>query len=317
MPNLSLVAGVAIVLTSLTRALPVTAEPAKKLELPPSERGEIGGQPAILLWPIEDGPGPGIDRLIDPTGCQVQVINDDTDDEFVRPCGQWFVVAVGKYTAWLESTDWISTAPTVFHNGGGAFKGHGTRVLVPVVPAGVVKVSSPLATGATTIRLLSLDGNGYAFQRNISPAKAAAGVRMPARRAIAGVFGPSGEALALSHPFDVSTRGTVAVTPAAPAKGSAILAVLTRPVGPHGYSQSPATFELEDAAGRHAPDVVLSDPARFYLIWYEARGSSATVRVAPGEFRLNHGELVLQSGRFTTLRSDLSFESAGTSPTTR
>jgi len=280
-----------------------------KLELPPAETGEIGGQPAILMWPVLDGDGPPDQRLVDPAGCEAHLIPDtDLDRELVYPCGQWFVPPVGKYTTWLESPQWISTTAGVFHFFGGAFKGFGSRALVPVVPAGVVRMKSsvPLVPGAT-VRFISLDGKGYPLERRTTPAKAAAGIRMPVRRAIAGVFGPGGEALALTRPIDVTQRGALEVTAEAPRGGSGVLAILGRPADDKGYSKATPPLELQDERGAHAPDVVLYGPSRIYAVWYAARGTAATLRLRSKELRLDRNQLVLRPGRITTLRTELGF----------
>jgi len=236
--RLAAVAGVCLVVSLSAFA---AGKQQKKLELPAAETGEIGGQPAILMWPISDGDDkPAEQRLLDPAGCEAHLIPDtDVNQELVYPCGQWFVPPIGKYTTWLESPQWISTTAGVFTFGGGVFKGKGTRNLVPVVPAGVVRVKSavPAVPGAT-VRFISLDGSGYALERRTTLAKAAAGIRMPVRRALAGVFGPGGEALALTPPIDVTLRGALEVTAEAPKGGSAVLAILGRPADDNGYSKA-------------------------------------------------------------------------------
>jgi len=279
------------------------------LKMPAAETGEIAGQPAILMWPISEGPGPGADRLLDAAGCNIHVALDtDSSSDSLYPCGHWFLPSSpGKYRYWLESNVSISTMPGVFHFGGGDFHGRGTRVLVPVVPAGLVKVSGPVTS--TSVTVLSIGGPGYAFERHLTPTKAAAGFRMPVRRAVAAVFGPGGEALAVSSPFDVVKGNSIEVTPVAP-KNSAVLAFLGRPVGGHGYSQAPATFVLHDATGDHPPDLVFTDPASFYLVWYDVHGSTATLRVDSKEFSLEGRELALRRGQVTTVRTDLLFASS-------
>lgn len=291
-----------------TVVLPSFAQSPKKLELPPLESGHVGDSPAILMWPVSDATG---QELLDPAGCEVHVIADsDLEKELVYPCGQWFVPPVlGKYTSWLESDQWISAAAGTFRFGGGKFHDNATRLLVPVVPAGVVKVSMfvPADAPGATVRLLSLDGEGYAFERRATPAKAAAGLRMPARRAIAGLFSRGGEALTLSHAFDVPERSTIVAAAEAPKNGSGVLAILGKPADEHGFSQAPATLALQDERGAHAPDVVLTAPSRIYAIWYGTQGASAKLRVDSEELRLIRNELPLQPGRIATLRTELTF----------
>jgi hypothetical protein len=304
----SLICSIAVAV--LTVVLPTFAQTPKKLELPALESGRIGDSPAILMWPVADGPGDPAQQLLDPAGCEVHIIPDtDLNKELVYPCGQWFVPPIGKHTSWLESKDFMSATAGTFRFGGGSFQGSGTRLLVPVVPAGVVKVSSPMPADATgaTVRLLSLDGEGYAFERPTTPAKATAGVRMPARRAIAGLFGRGGEALTLTHPFMVSQQKAISVIAEAPRNGSGVLAIFGKPADDNGFSQAPATFALEDDRGRHAPDVVLTAPSRIYAVWYGARGASAKLRVDSKELRLDRTDLALLPGRIATLRTQLSF----------
>jgi hypothetical protein len=303
------VAVVAAVLAVVRVSPAYSADVPEKLKMPPAESGEIAGQPAILMWPISEGSGPGADRLLEAAGCNVYVAPDgDTSVDVLYPCGHWFLPSSpGKYRYWLESSASISTMPGVFHFGGGEFHGGGTRVLVPVVPAGLVKVSSPVTS--TSVTVLSLGGPGYAFERHITPSNAAAGFRMPARRAVAAVFGPGGEALAVSAAFDVAKGNSIEVAPVAP-KNSAVLAFLRRPVGGHGPSQAPATFVLHDATGNHPPDLVFTDPATFYLVWYDVHGSTATLHVDSKQFSLEGRELALRRGQVTTVRTDLVFASS-------
>lgn len=285
---------------------------AKTLRLPPVESGRIGDSPAILMWPITEGAGDPEQRLLDPAGCEVHIIADSNlEKELVYPCGQWFVPpAADKYTSWIESETWISSSAGTFRFGGGKFQGSGTRMLVPVVRSGVVKVATPVPAGASrhTVRLLSLDGDGYAFERRLTPEKAAAGVRMPARRALAGLFGERGEALTLTKPFTVSPRTPVSVTAEAPRNGSGVLAIFGKPADEKGFSQASATFALEDGRGRRAPDVVLTAPSRIYAVWYGAQGTSAKLRVESEKLRLERDQLALSPGRIFTLRTELSFK---------
>lgn len=272
-------------------------------KLPDPATGQIGGQPAILFWPTSSESA----ELLDPTDCQVHAILKGTMRERQFPCGDWFVPPVGGYTGWVESEHWISPSTLIFSFGGGPFHGHGTRVLAPVVPAGRVLVhfKGRLATN-DTVRMLSLDGAGHALERRVTLDAARDGVRMPARRAVAGIFREDDGAVALSRPFSVRA-GDTTIVPLDVPSGASMLAVLSRPGTGKGRSTAAVKLFLKTPSGRRAPDFVLDTPARVFAAWYDLQPSQAMLEAESPEIGFDPVPLNLTIGKVTTVRMPMTF----------
>jgi hypothetical protein len=277
--------------------------------MPEPETGNIGGHPAVLFWPTPVKGTFSRDELPAAEGCEVHAISKDSGADTTFPCGSWYLPKDGSYVSWIDSSAWISNQPMVFRYGTGPFNGFGTRIIVPVVPLGTVKlIDSPVVPPDSTVRLLSLDSPGYPLERRVTVSAARGGVHMPARRVIAGIFDGADNAIALSHPFTV-TEGHIADLSLPVMKNvSAVLAVLARPSAARGPVRSPADVYLEIGEGHRSPDFIYNAPSRVYAIWYDiAPGiKTAILRLDSEALALDPVKITLTPGHPSTVRREIS-----------
>lgn len=217
------------------------------------------------------------------------------------PCGEWIQPAVGKYQAWIEIPGYVSGTPTIVRYGGGPFRGSGSRVVIPVVPAGTLRLdlANSAVAGATTFRVLSLRESPRPFERQLDMSVAAAGVSVPTGRVLAGAFNASGEAIALSQPFEVKNRKVMIVALRPPANGADVLAVLTKPRLQSHSSSGSGTVVLRTRI-HHKPDVILDTPTKLFAIWYGVRATRADLLIDDAALPIR--TLALSNGRVATVR---------------
>ncbi|HYC90624.1 MAG TPA: hypothetical protein VEO54_15515 [Thermoanaerobaculia bacterium] len=249
-------------------------------KLPDPATGEIDGQPAIVVWPVDKESI----TLLDPKDCRVILERHDTAEfrYLTYPCGQWFVPDIARYDMWVEGPGYVSDTASVYAFGGGKFQGNGARSLHTVVPAGTVRLKAGAAVppGAETFRLLSLRDQWVTFQRVVAPGEAAKGVRAPAGRLVAGFFDKAGHALTLTRPFEVKAGAITDFSPA-PANGNDLLMVVAKH-GPSEKAPRPGLKVSAHSGGKdRAPDVLLDGRDQLIAVWYGLTGARATVTASP------------------------------------
>lgn len=275
----------------------------RRWELPDAATGQINGQPAILFWPVRAD----TNELVDPTDCEVHARPRGQTTELRFPCGDWFVPPVGGYIGWVEGEKWISASPLIFSFGGGPFQGSGSRVLAPVVPAGRLCVFVDGNVKPTdSIRFLSLDGSGHALERRATVDEARRGIRMPARRAVAGLFAENDDALIFSRPIAIRAGDTTNLKLARP-QAATVLTILERPATARGRSRAAVKLTLDTPAGAREPDFFVDTPARLFAGWYDIPPSAATLRLVSDELRLDPLPLHLSKGSVATIRRTIGF----------
>lgn len=275
------------------------------IHLPDPRTGVIDGHVATLVWPARNGTR----ELLPTDGCTGHLVPlDDLNSEEIRPCGEWFQPATGRYKVWLQGLDYISPSPTILICQRDLPGDRGLPAVLPVVPAGRVAASPRLSIPAGHgLRLLSLGTTSLqrAFDRRVS--KAHEPTLMPAGKALAGVFHrETGEAIALSRPIDIVPGKTTIVAPESPSVDSDVFAVLERPRLVVPEQLDPVKLLLNDDHGSHAPDVVLDSPERVYAVWYGVAGRSAQLRIESGTLSFPAATLALRPRRVVTLRSRMS-----------
>lgn len=292
--------GFAFLVLVVVVALRGDEPPFKGLEkLPDPATGEIDGQPAIVVWPV--------DResitLLDPKDCEVILERHGTAEfsYLTYPCGQWFVPDIARYDLWVEGPGYVSDNGTVYAFGGGKFQGLGARSLHTVVPGGTVRLKSGSAIppGAESFRVLSLRDQWITHQRVVAAGQAAKGVRAPAGRLLAGFFDKAGNALSLTRPFEVKAGAMTEVSLPSP-NGSDLLMVIAK-AGPSEMSPRPGLKVSARTSGKErAPDVLLDARDQLIAVWYGLAGSRATVTAAP--YLVQPQAVALRSQAPVTLR---------------
>lgn len=275
--------------------------------MPDPATGEIDGHPAVLFWPVS-GAG-GDDLLPNVSDCVVHIEPPDSDNDLEYPCGKWLLPPVGRYRAWLETRQLISDAPVVMFYQAGPFKGNASRMLVPVVPAANARLHySGSAKAGDTVRYISFPKEGYPFDRDVSPADAAKGVRIAAGRpVIAGVIDQDNAAVAISRPFKADSGHTADVKIESEATSATVYAVLTKPYDRSGPSKAPVDVFIELPGGRRKPDFVYSTPARVFAYWYALPAAHAKLRVLASQVAADSIPLTLQKGKVSTVRQSLHY----------
>lgn len=268
--------------------------------------GVIDGRVAAMFWPSR-GTGANGTEFLDAEGCRAHLVPaTDLDVERTYPCGRWFRPAAGTFKAWLEGKDYISAFPTTFRYRDEPFTGRGFVGVIPVVPAGRVRLADdvPLPAGRS-MRLIALDERRAgtwqrAFDRRVHQR---ASVQLPAGNALAAlVERNSGDAVALSRPFRVRAGEAMEVRPIPPANDADVLVAFTRPLASR---QEPLSLALiVDDRPRH-PDVFLHAVDTVIGVWYGVAGRRARVAVSSEELFHEDVQLVLTPKRVTTFRGAL------------
>jgi hypothetical protein len=253
--------------------------------LPDPASGVIDGTIALLLWPTT---ADARHTPLPAEGCNAHVAPADAlTRELIFPCKNWFQPpGPGRYLVWLEQGTFVSVQTFVLFDYV-KFHGLGHTILMPMKPAGWLRVSAHAGHAEDTVRVLSLEPASKeprAFDRTLPASREDARLRVPAGPAIAGVFDSAGRALALSHPVKVPRGGEVTAAPQAPQSGSDVLLSLVRRKHAAG-EPCRATLTLDDGSQR-AADAMLESWDRVVAVWYAANGEGGRIAVdcAPSNY---------------------------------
>jgi hypothetical protein len=289
----------------LLLALLLAAVNGRPAQLPDPNTGVIDGRTAVLVMPSRHS-SDGKSEFVDPSGCTAHFVpSGDVTTELERPCGQWLRLPADSYKVWVEGRDYISPFLWRLRYADEPFSGRGLIGAIPVVPSGSVKLRQDAAEPELSFRLLSLNDQflgkpSLAFDRRVQAQMKV--VSMPAGRALAGLFDRStGDAIALSRPFAVTTSGIAVAEPKRPA-GSAVFVALQRPLAAHAATIG---IILHDANGPRPPDVHVSAIDALYAVWYDAAGRTARLEVESSDLHLRDVELRLRPRAITTYRGRL------------
>ncbi len=192
-----------------------------------------------------------------PAGCRVVLI-DDRAELHVRPCAP-FTLAAGRYTAWLESDDFISREAWELTAAGTSLRHQST-----IVPAGSVRVDAPALDEAFTVRVFALDASTNAFRRTVRPNEP---VLMPAGQVVAIATDPRGRVVAVSSQERLPAGMDRTLAFVATRR---ILAARAETPG------EPASFSLS-LDGRFAPTVFVHQER--VGVWYDLTEPSAVLGV--------------------------------------
>lgn len=277
------------------------------LHLPDPRTGVIDGRTAVLVWPARYSTADKYEFL-SREGCTAHfVLATKPDAEELRPCGQWTRLQSGTYKVWLENNDAVSPFPWVLRYADEPFTGQGVMGLLPVVPAGIVKFGTDInAERPLSVRVLSLNTQFFGKRQRLFDRRSAAidaELRVPAGQALAGLFDrTTGDALALSPPFMVKAGSTAIANPKPPRANADVLAVLERPLAERSKS---VALSLGTEMKSRSPDVFVEGSDAVIAVWYDVKGTSATLSVQSDELQLKPTDLTLRRGRVTTYRGKL------------
>jgi hypothetical protein len=300
------------VIAGVCAAVPVIAQNHPPVvTLPEPSEGNVEGRQGISFWPLWMIDGE--ERPVDPAGCVVHLVPPDVDARITHACGKWFAPPPDRYSVWLEQGNRVSDQ-TVINSGGTKFFDDGVVVVMTMNEAGFATIAADVAVnGDKTARLLTIEPSSAGFEKRLQPPEAHSTNRLPAGKAIAGVFGADGEALALSRPFTMKHGQTTVVTPRAPRSGTDLMLVLGKRLGSPADRMARSTRVSAVAGGDvHEPDVFYETNGRIVAIWYGMTARTAKLRMQSNLFRLGgETEIRLTPGTVTTVREELELNTTG------
>lgn len=278
--------------------------------LPAPSEGNVDGRQGISFWPllmIE-----GEERAVDPTGCIVYLVPTDVDRRLSYPCGKWFAPPPDRYSVWLEQGNHISDR-TVINSGGARFSNDGAVVTMPMGEAGFAVIASDVVIdGHKTGRFVSLEPSSAGFDKRLQSSEAHSPHRLPAGRAIGGVFDADGNTIALSRPFSITSGQTTVVRPRAPGKAADLMLVLSKHLAsPQDRMLRKTTIIAKAGAEVYEPEVVYEDHGRIIVIWYGITAKTLAIDVVSDVFRLERSQISLTQGSVTTVREELDLNTIG------
>jgi hypothetical protein len=284
-------------------------EPAA-VKLPTPAEGNVEGRQGISFWPSIEVDGEA--RVVDPTGCVVYLVASNVNERLTNACGKWFAPPADRYSVWLEQGNHIS-AQTVINSAGSKFSDNGVIVVMPLNDAGSAAIAPDVPVEAPqTVRFLSIEPSSVGFEKRLQSPDAHSAHRLPAGKAIAGVFDGEGEALALSRPFSTTPGTTTLVRPDAPANAADLMLVFGKRQASLREREKRNTKISAVVGGTvKEPDVLYETSGRMIAIWYAVTARTATIKVASDTFRLEDREVRLTPGTVTTLREDLDLNTKG------
>ena len=263
---------------------PCGAQDASNVKLPEPSEGNVNGLQGIYFVPeaLVDGER----RIVDAPGCRAHLLPTAADKPLTYDCATWFAPPPDKYTIWLEQGDHLSHQTVLIYPGSN-FAGNGLVVVLPLKDAGFAMVSADTpVSDDQTVRFLSLEPSGRGFDRRLQPGDPRSATRLPAGRAMAGVFDREGNAVALSRPFSMKGGQTVTVTPKPPVQATDLMVVMGKQrATPEERAKRETSVSLRTGDATRAPDVMYETDGRIIAVWYGLSVETATLTAASEPFR--------------------------------
>lgn len=265
------------------------------------------GRSGIAVFPGELS-GNEVTRIHDPAGFEVRLTNaDQPGTELSFTAGTLFDPPRGRYRYWVEGA-WSMTPFTQLASfGADRPPGAKSMRVLPIVPAGRVALPErPRADPAHQLRLLYVDrepaaGLRHELSRRRGVAEVGSGILMPAGRVLAALWDPHEERYsALSRPFTVEAKTTVAAPLRGPAEGEADLVVyVDRAEGVPASALPGLVLTATQGREQRRADVSLLTPWGTYGVWYGLK--PGTVALGGGNDRLYvpPAAVYLTSGRIS------------------
>jgi hypothetical protein len=292
---------VAVTLLQLTAGFAMMSD-AAAATLPDPATGEINGTIALLLWPVS----PDASRQPLPAeGCEVHLtLSDSQTNEMRYPCSAWFQPpGRGRYLVWLEQAETVSPQTFIAFDYL-RFRGLGQTILMPMRAAGWLRVDAPKMPDGSTVRVLSLEESAEdvrAFDRRIPASQGGVTVRVPAGRAIAGVFDSTGRALALSRPVQVKKGNTTTVVPNTPQNADVLVSLIRRN---HKRAEACRSAIVFSTGSEQPAEATLVAWDRVVAVWYGLKSTEGRVFVDCGSSKFEK-EIQLARSKVITIRDEL------------
>lgn len=273
--------------------------------------GDIDGKQAIAVYPVTYR-NSRVDEFLAPFGFEVHLTPaDDPDTELVHPCGEWFLAPRGRYRVWVEGGWLMSPYSALLLYPADAFKGRGLPGSVPVGDAGRVTLPADEPRHPNLeLRLLNAGSHreGHLVRWELSRRKAAnavgEGLLMPAGLAIGGLWDrASGRYVALSRPFQVPPRKTVAVPLDRPSTTADLILQLRRPAATLTVEDDDYEVDLALVGGDGdlPADAVVRSATTVYGVWYGLPPGAVELRAETANHSLDPQRLELEPGRIEHL----------------
>ncbi len=253
----------------------------------------------------------------DPARFQVRLqAEGEPSSEKILPCGQMVTLDRRPYVYWLEGPAAISPYPATLRPADGTPSSVASEhVMVPVVPAGRVRLAAGAAVPGAVLQLLATTSHRLgetaqaALFREVSGEQLKTGVLMPAGTVVAALRDPrSRETLALSRPLPVQPGQPLELNLVRPPAGTTDLSIiLERPLPLATFADDDLALRLtlEGEATPRFPDLVVPERDRIRAIWYELQGRRGTLGITSREVFLPATDLVLRPGKVETLAGNL------------
>ncbi|PYQ26046.1 MAG: hypothetical protein DMF56_25715 [Acidobacteria bacterium] len=270
--------------------------------LPDPATGEINGTIALLLWPVS----PDASRQpLSAEGCEVHLtLSDSQTDETRYPCSGWFQPpGRGRYLVWLEQGETVSPQTFITFDYL-RFRGLGQTILMPMRAAGWLRVDAPKTADGATVRVLSLEESAEdvrAFDRRVPASQGGVTVRVPAGRAIAGVFDSTGRARALSRPVQVKKGTTRTVAPSTPPNTDVLVSLVRRN---HKHADACRSSIVFPNGSEQPAEATLVAWDRVVAVWYGLKSAEGRVLVDCGPSKFEK-EIQLARFKVITIRDEL------------
>jgi hypothetical protein len=242
----------------------------------------------------------------------VYLVPVNVNERLKYACGKWFAPPIDRYTIWLEQGNRISDQ-TVINSAGIKFSDNGVVVLMPLNDAGFAAIAPDVTIdGQKTVRFLSVESSEASFEKRLQSSEAHSTNRLPAGKAIAGVFDADGEAIALSRPFTTKAGQTTLVSPQPPARGTDLMLVLAkRRATQHERTSGKAKIQAMIGGNAQEPDLLYENNGRIVAIWYALTAKTAALKLTSNVFLLDEKEIRLVPGTVTTIREELNLSTGG------
>jgi len=165
------------------------------------------------------------------------------------------------------------------------------------------------------VRYLSIEPSPRGWEKRLQAHEAKATTRLPAGRAVAGIFDADGSVIALTRPFTTSADKPTLVTPRVPDGSADLMVVLGKQkASPAERTRKITAISTMIAGKEHYPAVLYEHNGRIIAIWYGLPSGTARLKLSSDLFRIEQAEIQLATGTVTTFRETLDLETKGGAP---
>lgn len=279
---------------------PVWSEPPERPAFAPDKESAEPG--SVGVFPIRYGGNSP--EFLDPAGLEAHLKPpQDQDTELVFPAGQWIQPPSGWYYYWLQGGWRMSPHAGLFSHSASA--GAVMSPVATLVDAGRVRLPADDLNLGSDVVLELLHGGSYreqGFQRweillRKSADEIGAGVLLPAGPAVGALWNRSTRCyVALSRPFSVRARTTVAVPLEAPQNVAQLVAEVRR--DPETLGEERGDIELSVKLGDRQvpPDFKVLTANKVFAYWYNLAPGTARLRADSGRTAFESPPIELAAG---------------------